>query len=317
MQQILTFSRQREQKREVIRLDTVVKEALKFLRASLPAQINIEMQPGRRRARRAGRPDANLSGDDEPGHQRAARDGRPARPAHHQAGTRFMPDEKFLQAHPEFRPIPYARLTVADTGHGMDARTLERIFEPFFTTKPVGKGTGLGLAVVHGIVQSHEGIITVESQLGQGTTFRLYFPAQTQRDAVCPTPRRTSCRMVSGQKILLVDDEPALTTVFQRLLTPAELSGHHQQQRPRSHRRVPRKSRAVRPRHHRPDHAGNERPGSGAPAPRSAPGFAGHSHDRTRARPSTSESWSSWAFVNCSKNRSPCRPCRCGATHHG
>ena len=130
----------------------------------------------------------------------------------------FQPDEVFIQAHPECRPVPYARLTVADTGHGMDAKTLERIFEPFFTTKPVGKGTGLGLAVVHGIVQSHEGTITVESQLGQGTTFRLYFPAQ--KTEIVLTEADTS-RMTRGhgQKILLVDDEPALTTVFHRLLT--------------------------------------------------------------------------------------------------
>ena len=113
--------------------------------------------------------------------------------------------------------MQYVRLTVADTGHGMDAITLERIFEPFFTTKPVGKGTGLGLAVVHGIVTAHEGTITVESQPGQGTTFHLYFPAQTAAAAL--TEADTSQTPHGhGQKILLVDDEPALTAVFQRLL---------------------------------------------------------------------------------------------------
>jgi CheY-like chemotaxis protein len=129
----------------------------------------------------------------------------------------FQPEEPFLKTHLEFHPVQYARLTVADTGHGMDARTLERIFEPFFTTKPVGHGTGLGLAVVHGIVQSHEGVITVESQVGQGTTFSVYFPAQTTPAAVT-TAAADQPVQGRGQNILLVDDEPALTASLGQLL---------------------------------------------------------------------------------------------------
>jgi CheY-like chemotaxis protein len=73
-------------------------------------------------------------------------------------------------------PGEYACIEVADTGVGMDARTVERIFEPFFTTKPVNEGTGLGLAVVHGIVESHDGAVTVHTQVGEGTTFNVYVP---------------------------------------------------------------------------------------------------------------------------------------------
>jgi CheY-like chemotaxis protein len=107
---------------------------------------------------------------------------------------------------------------VADTGQGMDAKTLERIFEPFFTTKPTGKGTGLGLAVVHGIIQAHEGFITVESQVGQGTTFCVFFPAQAAGAAVSETTAAELPRG-QGQHLLLVDDEPALTMSLRQLLS--------------------------------------------------------------------------------------------------
>ncbi len=216
VQQILTFSRQREQKREVIHLDTVLKEVGKFLRASLPASIQIETELDSEAPPVLADPTQiyqvamNLATN-----ALHAMDG--------QSGCLRLnlvadePDEAARQEHPQLRPIRYTRLTVADTGHGMDARTLERIFEPFFTTKPVGKGTGLGLAVVHGIVQSHEGIITVRSQPGQGTTFDIYFPAQIT-DPVPPAGLLRDIPRGHGQRILILDDEPALTEPFQGLL---------------------------------------------------------------------------------------------------
>ena len=216
VQQILTFSRQREQKRQVITLNTVIRESTKFLRASLPADIQIEINLA---------PDAPaVLADPTQIYQVTmnlatnalhALEGKPGQIT--VSLDAFVPSDQFIQAHPEFRPIQYARMAVADTGHGMDAKTLEHIFEPFFTTKPVGKGTGLGLAVVHGIVQSHDGIIKVESEVGKGTTFSLYFPAQTQPPALSEAdPGKMATG--HGQQILLLDDESALTTPMQRLL---------------------------------------------------------------------------------------------------
>src|SRR5262249_57237683 len=121
-------------------------------------------------------------------------------------------DAAFAQAHVPLQPGRHVRLTVADTGVGMDAVTLERIFEPFFTTKPPGRGTGLGLAVVHGIVQSHDGAVTVESQPGVGTTLHVYLPASSSpatsfvgRDDPAARPPKGN-----GELVLLVDPHPPL-----------------------------------------------------------------------------------------------------------
>ncbi len=108
-------------------------------------------------------------------------------------------------------------LAVSDTGCGMDERVLERLFEPFFTTKDVGQGTGLGLATVQGIIQQHQGWIEVESRVGEGTTFRIYIPADQAARVVAPVA--PSGTHTSNRTILLVEDEPVLRRLTKTLLT--------------------------------------------------------------------------------------------------
>ncbi len=121
--------------------------------------------------------------------------------------------------HADARPGRFVRLTVADTGCGMDGQTLGRIFEPFFSTKEVGKGTGLGLATVYGIVKQHQGWIEVSSEPGRGTTFEIYFPATTR---LCESGGTglTALQSVRGGKetILLVEDEAALREFVREVL---------------------------------------------------------------------------------------------------
>ena len=117
----------------------------------------------------------------------------------------------------EARPGKYILLTVTDTGRGISGKTLEKIFDPFFTTKEIGKGTGLGLASVHGIVESHGGYIACESKVGQGTTFKIYLPASEQtenqepRNAAVPPHGR-------NETILMVDDEIAIRIFVEKVL---------------------------------------------------------------------------------------------------
>ena len=142
-----------------------------------------------------------------------------------------MLDAEMAEAHPalhimhENYPGPTLRLVVTDNGPGMDEAMLERIFEPFFTTKPVDEGTGLGLSVVHGIVQAHEGVIVVESQPGTITTFTLYLPAAHAQAGV-PAPAESGSVAASiprtdmdgGQHILYIDDDASLVFLVRRLL---------------------------------------------------------------------------------------------------
>ena len=128
-------------------------------------------------------------------------------------------DENFASSFPFLHPGPYVLLTVTDTGIGMDAETRRHIFEPFFTTKGPGKGTGLGLATVYGVVKQSGGGVIVDSEPGKGSTFRIFLP-QTQEIPVAPAPEETSANGSMGTgTILLVEDEEALLNLSAERLT--------------------------------------------------------------------------------------------------
>jgi PAS domain S-box-containing protein len=217
VQQILTFSRQQPQERQTIQLRSVVAESIKLLRATIPTTIAFDTDL----ATNAPTVLANANQI----HQvltnlgvnawHAMKDG----PGRLQIRLeKWTVDEAHALAQPRLRPGRYARVSVGDTGCGMDAAALRRIFEPFFTTKAVGEGTGLGLSVVHGIMDAHEGAVTVYSQPGEGTVFHLYFPAHTGETApeaidAGPVPHG------KGEAVLVVDDEPAIALMLQQTLT--------------------------------------------------------------------------------------------------
>ena len=113
-------------------------------------------------------------------------------------------------------PGHYVNLIVSDTGQGISAEEVDRIFDPYFTTKDVGKGTGMGLAVVHGILKEHNGAIKVKSQIGEGTTFSIYFPAVEQATIVEPVVDE---KLPTGtERILFVDDEKSIVNLGRQRL---------------------------------------------------------------------------------------------------
>ena len=126
--------------------------------------------------------------------------------------------ERYAQQHPgvTIRPGPYVMLAVSDSGHGMSRETAAHVFEPFYTTKPIGKGTGLGLATVYGIVKQSDGYIWPYSELGQGTTFKVYLPISP--DSVPHTPAAAPPPRAAGEQVLLVEDEPAVRLMASRAL---------------------------------------------------------------------------------------------------
>jgi PAS domain S-box-containing protein len=200
--QILTFSRQGEAKLVPVDLARVVGDAVKFLRASMRATIRIEsrLEPGRVRA------------DPTQIHQIVLNLATNALQAiQDEVGTltfgveRVLVDGALASALPQVAPGPCMCLTVQDTGHGMDADTVARIFDPFFTTKPSGEGTGLGLAVVQGIVRAHHGGILVRSAPGEGSTFAVYLPICAEAPADVPSPPPVGAGR--GEHVLIVDDE--------------------------------------------------------------------------------------------------------------
>lgn len=216
VRQILTFSRQEEPPHQPLRLAPVVQEALKLLRASVPSSIEFQVSLSTEAPM--------VMANSTQIHQIVMNLG--ANAAHAMRGgtgrltvtlESCLLDEDAARRPPELPPGPYVCLSVTDTGHGMDQATAERVFEPFFTTKGPWGGSGLGLSVVHGIISSCQGAITVSSQPGQGATFALFFPAQP--DALpAPAAAAPVIPRGSGERILFVDDEEALGRFVKRML---------------------------------------------------------------------------------------------------
>jgi len=126
-------------------------------------------------------------------------------------------DSGFVTEHPGLNVGPYAEITVSDTGHGMAPEVMERIFDPYFTTKEKGVGTGMGLAVVHGIVKSHGGAITAESKPGKGSSFYVYLPVIQEAEKK-PETGDNAPLPTGHARILFIDDEPTLADIGKQAL---------------------------------------------------------------------------------------------------
>jgi signal transduction histidine kinase len=215
VKQILIFGRfGREQERMPLEMGSIVKEALKLLRASLPSSIEVRQNIGTGVA----------MADATQIHQVMMNLCTNSAHAMNGRGTldvglsRVNLNENAL-ADPALSCLkagPYLKLCISDTGIGMNAATLERIFDPYFTTKEVGKGSGLGLAVVHGIVKRHEGAVTVKSEEGKGTMFNIYIP-ETEASAG-PIVDKGEVLPVGTERILFVDDEQVLVELGTEIL---------------------------------------------------------------------------------------------------
>jgi len=127
-------------------------------------------------------------------------------------------DEAYCNDHAGFIPGDFVLLGVSDNGSGMDKKTLSNLFEPFFTTKEMGKGTGLGLATVYGIVKQNKGFINVYSEPGQGSTFKIYLPRHTAIDPTAPVIHMEQQDPGGNETILLVEDEPAILNMVRMML---------------------------------------------------------------------------------------------------
>ncbi len=217
VRQILTFSRQQPEERQTIDLRPIMTESIELLRATIPSGIEFDTSVATDAPTvfaNAGQIQQVLMNlGTNAWHAMKDFSGRLQVKL-----ERCVVDAAHAATQPRLRPGVYARISVSDTGSGMDPATLRRIFEPFFTTKLPGEGTGLGLAVVHGIMDSHDGAVTVYSQPGEGSIFHLYFPSHagvTMAAAVAeegPMPRG------DGERILVVDDEELLTQLGQKAL---------------------------------------------------------------------------------------------------
>ena len=218
VKQILAFSRQSQIERIPLEPAHIVKEALRLLRPSLPSTIAIKQQ--------IDTTIAPIFADPVQVHQVMMNLCTNAYQAMEQTGgtleialTKCKLGQDDLQQHPSVLPGNFVVLSVSDTGTGIEPDIWGRIFDPYFTTKGIGKGTGMGLSIVHGIVTSYGGFITSGNNLGGGTVFKVYFPAVDEEPPLQAIPEEITPSGI--EHILLVDDEEVLTelgkTILERL----------------------------------------------------------------------------------------------------
>ncbi|MCD4716184.1 MAG: PAS domain S-box protein, partial [Desulfobacterales bacterium] len=213
--QILAFSRQSEENRRPIQMVPIVKEVLKLLRATLPANIEIHLE--------VNEGIGVVQADSTEIHQVLMNlCTNAAHAMQEKSGVLEVSlknthlDENVVLRHKGLIPGPYLLLTVRDTGYGMTPEVIERIFDPYFTTKEKGVGTGMGLAVVHGIVRGYGGSIEVQSDMGKGSIFHVYLPmVETQ---VMEEPEILEPLPVGNENILFIDDESGLVDIGKQML---------------------------------------------------------------------------------------------------
>jgi PAS domain S-box-containing protein len=215
VKQILTFSRQDNSELKLMKMQPIIKEALKLIRSTIPTTIEIKQDI---------HPDCGvIKADPTQIHQITMNLTTNSYHAMEETGGELKVSLKEIELdeydvlRPDMKPGIYACLTIADTGIGMDKELIRTIFDPFFTTKKKGKGTGMGLSVVHGIVENMNGVIQVYSEPGEGTQFHVYLPVEkTSFDK----PSIPSHETIPGgtEHILLVDDEEAILKMEKRML---------------------------------------------------------------------------------------------------
>jgi len=216
VKQVLTFARGVEGERVLLQLKHLISELAKVMAQTFPRNIDIQTQFP---------PELwPVLGDATQLHQVLlnlcvnARDAMPHGGSLRLSAENVDIDQHFASMNPGAQLGPHVVLRAADTGTGMSPETLEKIFDPFFTTKEIGKGTGLGLATVIGIVKSHNGVLTVQSELGVGTTFSVFLPANQDVDTGHASPEEEPVRPGHGELVLVVDDEPPIREALVRTL---------------------------------------------------------------------------------------------------
>lgn len=223
VRQMLTFARKTDTRTESVRVNDIVRELVKLLEETFPKTITFSLELEQKLP--------SIQADPDQIHQallnislNASDAILLASPRGQKGGTisfktKAVPGSAVRLIFPEAREESYVQISIADTGIGMDEKTKSRLFEPFFTTKERGKGTGLGLAVVYGIVKAHHGFIDVESEFGRGTTFHLYLPVPPRNIEVFKTPQEEAEEVEGGtETILVVEDEELLLDLVRNLL---------------------------------------------------------------------------------------------------